>query len=372
MQAFCAAHAAGSDWRAVCRACLEQLSDLPSGANLGFVYASEPLSHALDLIVGQMRGATGITDWVGTGGAAVCGTGRESGGGALSVLVAALPHGSFHMFDRFDPAEGSIVPALHRWPRASGAAFGVVHGDARQARVGDLLARLADGNDLFLVGGLSASSNNAVHIAGAPTEGGLSGVLLDSGRVSVVTGLSQGCTPIGPVHEVSGSRGSWVIGLDGRPALEVLQEEMGDILARRPGRIGGFIHAAVPVRGSDAGDYLVRNLLGIDTSGGALALGSALRRGDRLMFVKRDEAAAQADLRRMLDELRARLAGRPIRGALYHACIARGARMFGPASGELRMIEDALGPVPLAGLFADGEIYHNRLYAYTGVLSLFV
>lgn len=372
MQAFCAAQAAGNDWRTACRACVEQLSDLPAGANLGFVYASEPLSHALDLIVGQMRDATGVAEWVGTGGAAVCGTAREYSGGALAVLVAALPAGSFHMFDRFDPAEHGIAPAVRGWRRANGAAFGVVHGDARQAHLPDTLARLADGNDLFLVGGLSASPNNPVHIAGAPTEGGLSGVLLDSAQVSLVTGLSQGCTPIGPVHEVTGSRGSWLTGLDGRPALEVLQEEIGDILARRPGRIGGFIHAALPVQGSDIGDYLVRNLLGIDTSGGALAIGSALRRGDRLMFVKRDGAAARADLRRMLDEVRTRTAGRRIRGALYHACIARGANMFGPGSGELRMIEEALGPVPLAGFFADGEIYHNRLYAYTGVLTLFV
>jgi small ligand-binding sensory domain FIST len=371
MQAFFAAQAAGSDWRAACRSCVEQLAGLPPTANLGFVYASEPLSSALDLIVGELRRATSIGQWVGTGSAAVCSSGHEyASGGALTLLVAALPDASFCMFDRLDTADrGSRAPGP--WGhRAGRPAFGVAHGDGRQARLPETLADLAD--EVFLVGGLSTSRGSPLQIAGSPTEGGLSGVVLDSAQVPLVTGLSQGCTPIGPVHEVSASRGSWLSGLDGRPALTVLEEEVGDILARRPGRIGGFIHAALPVEGSDGGDYLVRNLLGIDAANGAIALGMALRRGQRLMFVKRDGDAARADLKRMLGDLRRRTEGRPVRGALYHACVARGANLFGPDSTELGMIEAALGPVPLAGFFAAGEIFHNRLYAYSGVLTLFL
>jgi len=36
------------------------------------------------------------------------------------------------------------------------------------------------------------------------------------------------------------------------------------------------------------------------------------------------------------------------------------------------MIQSALGDVPLAGFFGNGEISHNRLYGYTGVLTLFL
>jgi len=46
--------------------------------------------------------------------------------------------------------------------------------------------------------------------------------------------------------------------------------------------------------------------------------------------------------------------------------------MFGPDSAELRTIEAVLGPVPLAGFFTNGEIFRNRLYTYTGVLTLFL
>jgi small ligand-binding sensory domain FIST len=38
----------------------------------------------------------------------------------------------------------------------------------------------------------------------------------------------------------------------------------------------------------------------------------------------------------------------------------------------MQIIEDVLGPVPLAGFYANGEIYHSRLYGYTGVMLLFL
>ena len=41
-------------------------------------------------------------------------------------------------------------------------------------------------------------------------------------------------------------------------------------------------------------------------------------------------------------------------------------------SEELKAIRDRLGDFPLVGFFANGEISHNRLYGYTGVLTLFL
>jgi hypothetical protein len=36
------------------------------------------------------------------------------------------------------------------------------------------------------------------------------------------------------------------------------------------------------------------------------------------------------------------------------------------------MSEHALGPVPLAGFFTNGEIFRDRLYSCSGVLTLFL
>lgn len=71
----------------------------------------------------------------------------------------------------------------------------------------------------------------------------------------------------------------------------------------------------------------------------------------------------------MLEDLKQRCA-QP-KGGLYISCLARGRNLFGDGSAELRLIQETLGDVPLAGFFANGEICHDRLYGYTGVLSLF-
>jgi small ligand-binding sensory domain FIST len=89
-----------------------------------------------------------------------------------------------------------------------------------------------------------------------------------------------------------------------------------------------------------------------------------------MMFCRRDGNSAVEDLQRMLREMGSRLSGPP-RGALYVSCIARGRHQFGKDSAELKIIQQQLGDVPLVGFFANGEILHNRLYGYTGVLTLF-
>jgi small ligand-binding sensory domain FIST len=369
---FRAGQGSGADWNVACAQCLEQLSGLPPGANLGFVYASDPLADALDLIVARLREATGVSDWVGTGGAAVCASGQEHfRGGAIVTLVAALPANGFRLFDRVHDGAGELDPATAAWMRRDLVGCGVVHGDPRQVDVAASLARLSGASSAFLVGGLSSANGSAMQIAGRPTEGGLSGVLFGA-DVQVVTGLSQGCAPVGQAHEVTASQGPWILSLDGRPAVDVLKEEIGEVLARNLERIAGFIHVALPIVGADRPDYVVRNLLAVDLRRGIIAIGDQLRVGTPLMFVKRDPTTAQADLSRVLEDLRNRSAGRPIRGALYHSCVARGPHMFGPDSAELKTIERALGPVPLAGFFTNGEIFRDRLYSYSGVLTLFL
>jgi small ligand-binding sensory domain FIST len=365
---FRAAQARGADWQGTSARCIRRIGTLPAAANLGFVYASDPLADALDLIVARLREATGIDAWIGTGGAGVCATGEEYvEGGAIVVLAAMLPEDGFRVFDSTSELTHRAAAPL---PQGE-AGCGVVHGDPRQPEIATAIARLSADSGAFLVGGLSSACGDALQIAGPAAEGALSGVLFGS-EVELVTGLSQGCTPVGPAHEVTASEGPWVLTLDGQPAVAVLKEDIGEVLARNLERIGGFIHVALPTAGADHPDYVVRNLLAIDLRRAAIAVADLLRSGDQVMFVKRDGTEAQADLRRMLDDLRRRTAGRPIRGALYHSCVARGPHMFGPDSAELKMIERALGPVPLAGFFTNGEIFRDRLYSYSGVLTLFL
>jgi small ligand-binding sensory domain FIST len=60
-----------------------------------------------------------------------------------------------------------------------------------------------------------------------------------------------------------------------------------------------------------------------------------------------------------------------MKGAIYISCAGRGGAHFGGPSAELRIVQHALGDVPLVGFFAGGEIARHHVYGYTGVLTVF-
>ena len=183
--------------------------------------------------------------------------------------------------------------------------------------------------------------------------------------------MSQGCAPIGPQRTITEAQRNIMIRLDSRPAFDVLKEDIGEILSRDLMRIGGYIFAGIPIPGSDTGDYLVRNLVGIDPKSGLVAIGDMVEQGGKVMFCRRDANTARLDLVRMLGWLKKSLR-QPPRGGVYVSCLGRGRNLFGDGSEELRVIQSELGDFPLVGFYANGEISQDRLYGYTGVLTLFL
>ena len=368
--AFAYGHAAAAHWRSAAEACLEQCGAGVGGATLGFVYASDRFADNFSEIVEFLRRRTGITHWVGTVGLGICATGREYlDEPALAVMCCAFDESAFRVLPPLTtPRE--LTQARMDWGNHC-ASFAVLHGDAANRSLTSLVREIAGRTESgFVVGGLTSSRGRSVQYADGVSEGALSGVLF-SEEVIVATRLTQGCSPIGPRHRVTDSRHNVLISLDGRPALEVLREEAGPVLAANLATAGGQLFAGLPVEGSDTGDYVVRNLVGLDTARKLVAVGEPVRRGGHLVFCRRDRGTASDDLARMLDSIKTGLY-RPARGALYFSCLGRGASLFGECSEELRIIADGLGGVPLVGFFGNGEISHNRLYGYTGVLTLFV
>ena len=363
-------HASGGDWHAATQACAAQL-DPPAGANLGFVYVTDALAGELGKITELLVQETGVVDWVGTTGIGICAMGREYfDEPALAAMVGCFPDQSFSLFDRFDDDRIGFLAGIGPWAAHGEGHFAVVHADPRDPEMMRRVPELAEAAGCFLVGGLASSRGAYAHVAGALTEGALSGVMF-SAEVPVATALTQGCSPIGPVHEVTQCQANIAIEINGRAALDVLKDDIGEVLAQDLRRIGGYIFAAFPVAGSDRADYTVRNLVGIDEERGILAIGGPLEDGQKIMFCRRDNQTARDDLTRMLSDLKRR-APTPIKGAVYFTCLGRGPQMFGAKSAELAAIQDELGDVPLVGFFCNGEISHNRIYGYTGVLSLFL
>lgn len=400
MDKFWIGHAADDHWVAAADSCLAQLGATSARANLGFLYVADAWAPELPEILAYFKAHTLIEHWVGTLGVGVCATAREYfDTPAMAVLAGEFPEDGYRVFGGSPVGsieDGSIgggsmagslgdsvaifpggssvelddVAAEQAWRAREDARFAVVHADPTNSRTPALIAQLASQlDDGFLVGGITSSRHSHLQIANGVIQGGISGVIFSS-SIPVATGLTQGCSPIGPVHEITRCQRNIAVQIDGRPALEVFYEDIGDILARDLTKVAGYIFAGLPIRGSDTGDYLVRNLLGVDTNNQLLAVGEVLQPGSSILFCKRDAQSAQIDLQRMLSQLQRRARGRPKAG-LYFSCLGRGNSLFGQDR-ELEIIREELGDFPLVGFFANGEISHNRLYGYTGVLSLFL
>ena len=374
--AFKAGHGAGADWASAVKACMDSLEAPPEGASLGLLYATDALAGDLSSVLTFLRERTGIEHWVGNIGFGVAASGVEyHDRPALSVLTAALPKAAFRILAPVtnqagaDAIEAFAEQQAH-WLAQHQGLFGVVHGDPRNQTMAEIVALAAARSSSFLAGGLTASRGPHHQIAERVTEAGLSGVLF-APEVPVAVGLTQGCSLIGAARTITEAEGDVIAAIDGRPALEVFKEEIGELLAHDLRRVGGYIFAAFPVADSDTGDYLVRNLTGIDPNQGWISVAEPVEAGRRIQFCRRDHDAALNDLKRMVRDVKARAGAAP-RAGLYFSCIARGPSLFGSESEELRLIEAELGEIPLAGFFGNGEIFNNRLYTHTGVLVLFL
>lgn len=387
-------HATHPDWRAAADLVLAQLSGGSAGARgdatLGIVYASAAFSADLEGLVRELGRRSGVTAWTGAIGHGICATGAEyAGEPALAVMLVDLPRDGFRFFSGRRRLPGLDQPVEAGGVRAHTA---LVHADPALPELGDLVADISSRTSTgFLFGGIAEGAPlEATQVAGEVFAGGLSGVAF-SRDVRLLSRVTQGCAPIGAEHVVSECTEHYLLELDGRPALDVLLADLGVPVQARTTRDGNEILRSLPGdrlrqglfvgfsdgdagRGVGFGDYTVRNVVGIDPHQRLLAIAGTPRAGDRAVFCTRDQQAARRDLTRICTELRSEVEEEDlqIRGALYHSCVARGEQLFGDNGAEMALIRHYLGDVPLIGFHANGEIARDRIYAHTGVLTVFV
>ena len=101
-------------------------------------------------------------------------------------------------------------------------------------------------------------------------------------------------------------------------------------------------------------------------------LSAQLRLGQTFQFQLRDAQTSDQDFSMLLSALPA-ADGAP-RGALLCSCCGRGRGLYGESDHDARLVHSVLGPVPLAGFFANGEFGpvggRNFVHGYTSSLVL--
>ena len=230
-----------------------------------------------------------------------------------------------------------------------------------------------------LASGIGSSDSSQLYIDGDILEDGVVLAAL-SGAVSILPMVSQGCTPIGDPWTITRAERNVIFGIANRPAYSVLVDTFNALPAEERQRtqnnlMVGFASAEDRADHA-AGDFLVRNLLGVDPRHGALAVGALARPGQTLQFQRRDGDAASADLVRCLERTRAALGQRKPIGALLFSCCGRGQRLFGKPDHDAAMVQEHLGPLPVVGILANGEIGpvgpSCHLHGYTASMALLV
>ena len=236
------------------------------------------------------------------------------------------------------------------------------------------------------VGGLadtgSSGSHSSLFCDFKQYRDGMVGVAL-SGNLVMETIVAQGCRPIGQPYQVVEGERNILLKLEEsaygktHTPLEILQGIFEDLdeedraLAQRSLSIG--IAQSAFKQTLEQGDFLIRNVLGVDPRTGAMAIGDRVRPGQRIQFHLRDAEASEDDLTMLLERYQNQDQTTSPAGALMFACLGRGEGLYNRPNFDSRLFTRYLN-VPLSGFFCNGEIgpvgNTTFLHGYTSVFGI--
>jgi small ligand-binding sensory domain FIST len=354
--------------------------------DLVFLFISAHHADCYDRVTEWLQEELGDTTIVGCSASGVIGGGKElEGREAVSLVGAWLPgvHVRVGHVAEFLPATHEEWVEFLEIDPAEKTHF-IILADAVTCDIDVVLHTLDDAFPrMAKVGGLANAGPEdqpaALFAHGDLLQGGALVVALQ-GAVELRTIVSQGCRPVGEPLIVTRVRGNVIKELNsGRPA-EVLRRIYDGLNPRDLARFNTSMFLGIDPGDEGRsryrrGDFLIRNILGIDPDSGALAVDAQIQQYQVVQFNMRDQDTAETDLEELLREFGRAHAETPARGALMFSFFGRGERLFGVANHDSDLFTKRLGPVAMAGCFCNGEIGpmgdRSCLHGYTSVFALF-
>lgn len=375
---------------------------LQTSADLGLVFISSAFASEFSRLMPLLQERLSVPALIGCSGGGVVGmnvTGqiREvEEDAALSLTLAHLPEVQVHPFhitvDRLPDLDGppdAWVDLVGVSPQAQ-PQF-ILLAEPASSGVNEILQGLDYAYPGSVkIGGLAGfnpvARQGGIFYNYQRPRGGMVGVAL-SGNLVLEAIVAQGCRPIGQSYRVVESERNIVTQLEeqsenddsacGLPQtpLEILQalfqtlSEDDRVLAQRSLFVG--IAQSAFKQNLEQGDFLIRNLLGVDPKTGAIAIGDRVRPGQRVQFHLRDANASEADLRTLLERYSSQTSS-PV-GALMFACMGRGEGLYNEPDFDSQLFNQFF-PVPVSGFFCNGEIgpvgSTTFLHGYTSVFGI--
>jgi small ligand-binding sensory domain FIST len=362
---------------------------LAGNADLAILFLSPHHAQAADQIAAEAGNILGTGNLLGCTGEAIAGTGREiEDEPALSLWLARWPgvritpmHLAFERTAEGGALEGWPDELAGDWPANS---FLIVLGDPFSFPADFLLERInEDRPKVPVIGGMASGAaqpgdNRLLLGPNTFAEGAVA--LHISGPIRLQTVVSQGCRPIGRPFVVTKAERNIIAELGGKPALVQLREFFDTLPTREQRLVQRALHVGRVVseyqERFEQGDFLVRNVVGINAANGAIAIGDYIRPGQTVQFHIRDQEAADAELTQLLAAAARSNCGATPAGALLFTCNGRGTRMFSQPHHDADAVARAFGPIPLAGFFAQGELgpigRQNFIHGFTASIGLFL
>jgi len=377
---------------------------LQDPADLAIVFVSSAFASEFSRLMPLLQERLAVTALIGCSGGGIVGVDPAAqvqeveGVAALSLTLAKLPGVKVQAFH----VSGNQLPDLDsppdRWVE-------LIQADPQDNPQFILLADPFSASINNLLQGLDYAYPDAVKIGGLASAGAISphsglfcnfetfsegivGIAL-SGDVVLEAIVAQGCRPIGqPYRVVEGERNilmqleeqvdadTIACGSSQTP-LDVLQSLFQDlneadrVLAQHSLFVG--IASNEFKQRLDQGDFLVRNLLGVDPKTGAIAVGDRIRPGQRIQFHLRDAETSTEDLELLLARHH-RTSSTEAVGALMFSCLGRGEGLYGQPNYDSRLFDRYFAGVPVSGFFCNGEIgpvgNTTFLHGYTSVFGI--
>ena len=387
--AFAAALSVASETeRAIAEVCSQSLDRLGHRPDLALLFFSPHHTGAAESILAAVQKRVGAGCVLGCPGEAIVGNNQEiEDQPAVSLWLAQFPQGirldPFHL----EVAKTTESHSLVGWPdhladvKPDRSAV-LLLGDPFSLPVDALLGQLNESHPgVRMMGGMASGVDKpgacCLLLGDRVLHRGAVGVLLD-GPIRIQTIVSQGCRPIGRHMVITRGKDNIITALGGKPPLAQLQEmweglsPLDRALCQEGLHLGRVINEYQDT--FQRGDFLVRNVMGVDPDSGALAINDAIRVGQTVQFHVRDAQSAREDLRALLQTAANSGYTRPGGGLLF-TCNGRGTRLFSEAHHDARAVCAEFGDLPLAGFFAQGELGpvggQNFIHGFTASVVLF-
>jgi small ligand-binding sensory domain FIST len=385
-------------------------SALQGSPDLGIFFISSAFTSEFTRVLPLLQERLQVRHLIGCGGHGIIGNPEDQGfceveeEPAIALMLGSLPGVEIQPFHVL----GSDLPDSDSPPQTWIDLLGIqpesdpqfiLLADASSAKIKELLqgldfayasatkiGGLTSGNSLF--GGSGLFCNNQL------LHEGTIGIAL-SGNIILDTIVAQGCRPIGPSFRVTQAERHIALEVeeivepfneDGETShpitpLEALEDllqdlEEADRALAQQGLSVGIASTEFKER-LEPGDYLIRDLIGVDPKVGAIAIGDRIRAGQRIQFHIRDAQASAEDIETLIMRYQSRIATakNSPQAVLVFNCLGRGEAFYGEPNFDIGILQSYIQSVATTGFFCSGEVGpiggSTYLHGYTASIGIF-